>query len=107
MIITGAIVVVVIGISAIVLLRPVEKEMNLENLSMVDEQKTEVMLELVGLVKTEEEAKELAEAYGIEYKNCSYGIAEFTTDKSYEEIVEIGKQKGLKELSVNMEMKTY
>lgn len=69
--------------------------------------KTDGPLELIGVADTEEIAKKMAEDYDIELKSYEYGIAVFTTEKSFEEITEIGKAKGLPELSLNNEMKAY
>lgn len=58
-------------------------------------------LELICLVETETEAKKLADDYGVELIRYNEGVATFRTDKSYEEITKIGKEKGLTELSIN------
>lgn len=63
------------------------------------------LLELIGVADTEEIADKLAEDYGIELKSYEYGIAVFVTEKSYQEITEIGKAKGLPELSPNNKLK--
>lgn len=60
-----------------------------------------VPLELVGVVESEEEAKSLAESYGIELIRYAEGIATFQTDKTYEEIKRIEKEKSLPELAIN------
>lgn len=97
-IVIGVVAVAVIALSAGYFLRP--KEM-LEGRKTAET--TEVsQRELVGLVESEEEAKEAAEAYGIELVSYKEGVAVFTTDKTYEEIVKIGKEKKLIELSLNI-----
>lgn len=63
------------------------------------------LLELIGVADTEEIADKLAKDYGIELKSYEYGIAVFVTEKSYQEITEIGKAKGLPELSPNNKLK--
>lgn len=60
-----------------------------------------VPLELVGLVENEEEAKQLAESYGIVLIRYAEGIATFQTNQSYEEIKKIEEEKDLPELSIN------
>lgn len=64
-------------------------------------------LELVGLADTREEAEAIARDYGITLLSYGENVAVFTTDKSYEEITETGKRKGLPELSINHEVNAY
>ena len=108
--IAGAAIVVAAGLSAAFFLRP-KKEMLVETEPLVLEEisvkNPEGALELVGLADTEEEAEKIAQDYGIELKSYEYGVAVFTTDKSFEEITEIGKTKGLTELSLNTRVKAY
>jgi len=111
-IVAGAVVVVAIGVTATFLLRPKEEKampVEVETVSFNEMliQEDGRPLELVGLADTEEEAMKMAEDYGIELKSFDCGIAVFTTDKSYEEITEIGKTKGLSELSTNSKRKVY
>ena len=65
------------------------------------------VLQLVGLVEDKAEAEQLAADYGIELLRFAEGIATFKTDKTYEEIQKIGKEKGLTELSVNEYNKAF
>ena len=59
------------------------------------------------MADSKEEAEKLAEDYEIELINYSEKIAVFQTDKSYEEILEIGKNKKLTELSINNTIKAF
>ena len=87
-------IVLVVGLSAAFFLRPKE--------ASTGEKATETgTLELICLAEKEAEAKQLAEDYGIELIRYREGVATFRTDKSYEEIMKIGKEKGLTELSIN------
>ena len=74
-----------------------------ENLMNVVEQSNSEKLQLTCLVDSQQEAKEIAEAYGIEFIRFDYGVAEFQSDKSYDELTEYGKKNGLKQLSINHE----
>ena len=82
-IIIVAVIVIIAGVSAVFFFRPKEAV----------EGKTELgndILELIALVENREEAEQLAADY-----------ATFQTDKTYETIEKIGKEKGLTELSIN------
>lgn len=110
--IAGAAIVVAAGLSAAFFLRPkkeVEVPLEAESVSIgeLSVRKQGEPVELVGLADTEEEAEKIAQDYGIELKSYEYGVAVFTTDKSFEEITEIGKTKGLTELSLNTRVKAY
>lgn len=74
-----------------------------ENLMNVVEQNNSEKLQLTCLVDSQQEAEEIAEAYGIEFIRFDYGVAEFQSDKSYDELTEYGKKNGLKQLSINHE----
>lgn len=100
--ICGLFVVVVIAVGVGFWVKPIKREVQIEGQPIQGE-----IIELVGLVDTKEEAETLAEAYGITLVSYSESVAVFQTDKSYEEIVEIGKNKGLSELSRNDEMQLY
>lgn|GEM_PF-3800198 len=57
--------------------------------------------ELLCSVESEEEAKDIAAQYGIEFVEFSYGLAVFHTDEDPYEVIERGRKSGLKELSIN------
>ena len=93
-IIIVAVIVIIAGVSAVFFFRPKEAV----------EGKTELgndILELIALVENREEAEQLAADYGIELIKFAEGVATFQTDKTYETIEKIGKEKGLTELSIN------
>lgn len=101
-------VVLLLGLGAAFWLKPKEMEFQLENLPVKPTEPIEQRdLELLCAADTEEEAEKLAEDYGIELISFDSKIAVFQTDKAYEEIVEIGKEKGLPELSRNNIMRAY
>lgn len=102
MIICSFLAVVVIGLVAEFWLRPEIREVQLEGEPIQGE-----VLELVGLANTREEAEEIAGDYGITLLSYSENVAVFQTDKTYEEILETGKNKGLVELSINHENTVY
>lgn len=56
---------------------------------------------LFALAESEEEAKEIAESYGIELVEFNYGVASFYTDKDLRELIEWGKEQGLPLLEIN------
>lgn len=64
-------------------------------------------LELLALIKDEMEAKTIAEGYGIEFVSWAEGVAVFRTEKTFEEILRIGQEKSLPELSVNIENEAF
>ena len=57
--------------------------------------------ELLCIAKSEEEAREIAKMYGIEFVKYAYGVATFHTTEDPRSVIEMGKQKGYPELSVN------
>ena len=57
--------------------------------------------ELMGMAKSEEEAKEIAKMYGIVFVQFADGIAEYTTDRPVDEIIAEGVEKGYPKLSIN------
>lgn len=57
--------------------------------------------ELMCLVSSDKEAQEIAEKYGIEVVNVTYGVATFHTDKDPYEVIEEGKKKGYPLLEIN------
>lgn len=63
--------------------------------------------ELLCLVDSEEEAKTIADQYGIELVNFSYGVATFHTEDDPQKVIDMGKEKGYPELSLNGIMEMY
>ncbi|WP_026517875.1 hypothetical protein [Butyrivibrio sp. MC2021] len=57
--------------------------------------------ELLCLAQTEEEAKKIAELYGIELVEFSYGVATFHTTENPGDVIKRGLEKGYPELSIN------
>ena len=57
--------------------------------------------ELLAVVGSEEEAREIADLYGITLTDVSYGLAKFTTDRDPQEVIAEGKANGWPELSLN------
>lgn len=57
--------------------------------------------ELMCLCENEQEAKEIATLYEIEFVYFANGVATFTTDKNLGEVIQKGKDNGWTELSVN------
>lgn len=104
-IVFGAIVLIVAVaiVLVIVLKKNVKVFVEGENLMNVVEQNNSEKLQLTCLVDSQQEAEEIAEAYGIEFIRFDYGVAEFQSDKSYDELTEYGKKNGLKQLSINHE----
>lgn len=62
---------------------------------------------LLAWVESEEEAQEIADAYGITLCSYALNIATFHTDEDPREVVRRGKAQGLPELSVNGTMKPF
>ncbi len=60
--------------------------------------------ELMILTDSEEEAKEIAGLYGIEFVDHSQGVAVFHTEEDPSSVVERGKKEGLPQLSINHRM---
>ena len=104
-IVFGAIVLIVAVaiVLVIVLKKNVKVFVEGENLMNVVEQNNSEKLQLTCFVDSQQEAEEIAEAYGIEFIRFDYGVAEFQSDKSYDELTEYGKKNGLKQLSINHE----
>ena len=102
MIIFSFLAVAVIGLAAAFWLKPEIREVQWEGEPIQGE-----LLELVGLADTREEAEKMAQDYGILLLSYSENVAVFQTDKTYEEITEIGKNKNLAELSLNHENTVY
>ena len=64
-------------------------------------------IRLICLCETEEEAKEIAEAYGIEFASFDYGVAVFVTEDSFYEVTQRGKGKDLPELEIDDTIELY
>ncbi|MCI9315064.1 MAG: hypothetical protein HFI57_08830 [Lachnospiraceae bacterium] len=56
---------------------------------------------LMAAAETEEEAKEIAEQYGIEFVSFENGIALFYTEESPFEVIARGQENGYAQLSIN------
>ena len=56
---------------------------------------------MIALADTKEEAKKIAELYGIELVNYSYGVAEYETTKDPQELIALGEKKNYPALSTN------
>lgn len=63
--------------------------------------------QVMALADTQEAAQEIADLYGIELKNFSYGVATYTTDKNLQELLELGQENGYPELSLDYENQLY
>lgn len=57
--------------------------------------------EFMCLCENEQEAKEIAKLYEIEFVNFANGVATFTTNKDLGEVIQKGKDNGWTELNVN------
>ena len=62
--------------------------------------------ELLCLCDTEDEAKEIAEMYGIELVEFSYGVATFHAENP-KDVISMGEEKGFPPLELNGMMHTY
>lgn len=56
---------------------------------------------MIALADTKEEAKKIAELYGIELVNFSYGVAEYETTKDPQELIALGEKNNYPALSTN------
>ncbi len=63
--------------------------------------------ELVASVETEEEAKAIAEQYGMELVEFSYGVATFHTEEDPKDVIARGEENGWPTLSLNREVNAY
>lgn len=92
-----------LGIGPVFPFMPVQ-EISLENAQeMLDFQ--ENMLaeqQLIALVETEEEARSIAEQYGIEFVSFSEGVAEYKTDENPNDVIARGESNGFPPLYLNM-----
>ncbi|MBO5208094.1 MAG: hypothetical protein J6B68_01990 [Lachnospiraceae bacterium] len=57
--------------------------------------------QLMTFAETEEQAKEIAEQYGIEFVSLEEGIAVYTTEEKVEDVIARGKENGYPELYLN------
>jgi len=94
-IVIGVMAVLVVALSASFCLKPKEASRGKKVTEKAE-------LELVGVAEDEEAAKKAAEEYGIKLVSYNEGIAVYSTDKTYEEIVRLGEEKGLIGLSLNI-----
>lgn len=62
---------------------------------------------LLAQVSSEEEAKEIADLYGITLLDYLNGVARYHTDEDPTELIEMGKKKGYPLLSISQEMKIF
>jgi len=69
-----------------------------ENASVQSYSKDKPLFAIAG---SEDEAKKIADDYGIELVEYSYGVASFNTDKNLKELIEWGKAQGLPLLEIN------
>ena len=56
---------------------------------------------MIALADTKEESKKIAELYGIELVNFSYGVAEYETTKDPQELIALGEKNNYPTLSTN------
>ena len=56
---------------------------------------------MIALADTNEEAKKIAELYGIELVNFSYGVAEYETTNDPQELIALGEKNNYPTLSTN------
>ncbi len=57
--------------------------------------------ELLSLTETEEDARAIAELYGIELISFSYGVAVYHTEEAPDAVIARGKENGWPSLSLN------
>ena len=64
-------------------------------------------IELFCLAESEDEAREIAEQYGIEFVSFSYRVAVFRTEESARTVMERGEREGLPPLEINSEVQLF
>lgn len=64
-------------------------------------------VELIALADTEEQAKAIADMYGITLKSFSYGVAVYTTNKDPHTVIQSGIDNGYPTLSLNHKLQYY
>lgn len=76
--------------------------------SVLDVQQGEVKAEqpLMAMAETEEEAKKIAEQYGIELVSFSDGVAVYQTDEKLADVIARGQEQGYPQLYLNLERTT-
>lgn len=57
--------------------------------------------QLVCMTETEEEARQIAELYGIEFLSFRYGVAVFVTEEDPRDVIRRGKEQGWPELALD------
>lgn len=62
---------------------------------------------LSALADTLEEAETIAELYGIELSSYSYGVAIYTTDKNFQELMDLGAENDYPTLTPNYEVELH
>lgn len=95
-------VIVVAGLGAAFWIKPIRRDAQLDSVPIQQDK-----LELIGMADSKEEAEKLAEDYEIELISYSEKVAVFQTGKSYDEILKIGENKKLTELSINNTLKAF
>lgn len=61
---------------------------------------------LMAMAETEEEAKKIAEQYGIELVSFSDGVAVYQTDEKLADVIARGQEQGYPQLYLNLERTT-
>lgn len=79
------------------------KEQYIPQLSDLEQKEvvTSSTTEYICLVNSQEEAERVANDYGIEFVSFQEGVAVLKSEKSYQELLDYGQEKGLVTLSVN------
>lgn len=57
--------------------------------------------ELLSFAESEEDARRIAELYGITFVKYADSVAEYTTDRELEEVIAEGRERGYPTLSIN------
>ena len=60
----------------------------------------------MAMAETEEEAKKIAEQYGIELVSFSDGVAVYQTDEKLADVIARGQEQGYPQLYLNLERTT-
>ena len=63
--------------------------------------------ELFALCESEEEARQIAEIYGIEFVKFGFGVATFHTEEDPSEVVRRGIENGWPHIELNRQMQLY
>lgn len=103
MISVGAVIVILAGIIIGSKVRQNQLIAN-HNFEITEEQTPETeegSYKVIATAENENEAREIAELYGIELIDYSYKVAVYLTDKNPVELVKWGKEKGYPSIAVN------